>query len=81
MNTKAIDFDENDDGFDYVIDIEFVREVSYRRRRVYGVHPNCFLVWKPFNKLRNVFTKSIVSLLRVKKRHLRVNYAVSPFHA
>ena len=44
MNTKAIDFDENDDGFDYVIDIEFVREVSYRRRRVCGVPPNYFLV-------------------------------------
>ena len=44
MNTKAIDFDENDDGFDYVINIEFVRGVSYRRRRVYGVPPNYFVV-------------------------------------
>ena len=44
MEPKAIDFDENDDGFDYVIDIEFVREVSYRRRRMYGVPPNYFLV-------------------------------------
>ena len=37
MEPKAIDFDEDDDSFDYVIDIEFVREVSYRRRRVYGI--------------------------------------------
>ena len=44
MEPKAIDFDENDDGFDYVIDIEFVREVSYRRRRLYGVPPNYFVV-------------------------------------
>ena len=44
MNTEAIDFEVNDVSFDYVIDIKFVREVSYRRRRVYGMLPNYFVV-------------------------------------
>ena len=44
MEPKAIDFEVNDVSFDYVIDIKFVREVSYRRRRVYGMPPNYFVV-------------------------------------
>ena len=44
MEPKALDFEVNDVSFDYVIDIKFVREVSYRRRRVYGMPPNYFVV-------------------------------------
>ena len=44
MEPKAIDFEVNDVSFDYVMDIKFVREVSYRRRRVYGMPPNYFVV-------------------------------------
>ena len=44
MEPKAIDFEVNDVSFDYVIDIKFVREVNYRRRCVYSMPPNYFVV-------------------------------------
>ena len=47
MNTEAIDFEVNDVSFEYVIDIEFVREVSYRRRRVYGMPLTTLWLDKP----------------------------------
>ena len=47
MEPKAIDFEMNDVSFDYVIDIKFVREVSYRRRRVYGMPLTTLWLDKP----------------------------------